>query len=104
MFSAREIFSVPAGDAALLMRLEGGIRNVRFAQHNVGTIGEAMQGLGFRLGVGDVIEIFRRVFCRTVILVEAATPLENGSRFFDRFGWRLGYFRGVSLRSTGRAG
>ncbi len=87
---AVELLAVPTGDAACLVRLDGRIRDVFLAEHNIGFGRRFVQRFPFRFGIRDIVEAIRDVVGGAVILVEAAAALEDGRRLL---GWGRGFGR-----------
>src|SRR5213596_1970632 len=69
-----KLLAVPARHAALPVRLHEGERDVLLAEHLVWPIGVAVQRLGLRLGIGNLLEVRRRPLAGAVILVIAPGP------------------------------
>ena len=68
-----KFLAIPTGNALHLVRPQAGIRLVRLAENDVGAIGKAVQRLGVRHGVGNVVKIIGNIVSRTVVLVVTAT-------------------------------
>ena len=64
-----EFATVPGSDALLAKRRARYVWHVSFAEHRVGPIGAPMQRFAFRHGIGDCVEIGRRIFTGTVVEV-----------------------------------
>src|SRR5439155_21415998 len=74
-----KFLAVPARHAALAVRLYEGERDVLLAEHLVRPIGVAVQRLGLRLGVGNLVGVRRRLLAGAIILVIASGPGWRGS-------------------------
>jgi hypothetical protein len=93
-----EALAVPAREAALAERLYRGERHIALAEDFIGTIGEAAERLGARLGIRDGGEVVRQLVARAVVLVVAARPPRISRDL------RRGRIRCLGGRSTGAAG
>ena len=80
-FLTVKFFAIPAGDAACLVRLEGGVRDIFLAEHNVRFGCRFVQRLPFRLGIRNIVEAIRNIVGRAIILVETTAPLQDSGRF-----------------------
>jgi hypothetical protein len=97
---AVELLAVPAGDAACLVGLDGGVRDVFLAEHDVGLGRRLVQRLPLGFGIGNVVEAVRDVVGRAIVLVEAAATLEDGRRLAGRGrGFRSRCLAGLGRRS-----
>jgi hypothetical protein len=76
-----KLFAIPAGDAACLVRLEGGVRDIFLAEHNVRPGCRFVQRLPFRLGIRNIVEAIRNIVGRAVILVETAALFRTAVDF-----------------------
>ena len=79
-FLTMEFPAVPAGDAPLAEGAQTCFRYVGFAEHGVRTIGEAVQGLRLRNGIGNLVQIIGNLVSRPVILVVTTAAFLSDSR------------------------
>ncbi len=76
-FLAMELAAIPAGDALLAKGRRRLQRHVVAAEHRVGPVGESVQGLRARHGVGHAGEVDRNLVGGAIVLVKAAAALEG---------------------------
>ena len=67
-FLAMKFLAVPAADATFLVRPDAGVRHVFLAEHDIRPVGEAVQRLDPRLGVGNVVEPVGNFIGRAIVL------------------------------------